>query len=395
VSTLATKLASGTPSNNGSSTNNLVGNTNTISATTSNTISSQTNVIQGGTNSLSATVANNISGVTNINASNNAATNINTGTNTQAVSIGNSGMAGSNLVTARSGNTTMSLTNNVGSLTAGSSLGTNGTSGTTSASGSGGMTVFNTAQTIGSSVEGVVTGKKYQNLVNGNLFVDGNVYINGTLDYVSRNAANTTVVGANTGTSNFSNATTATSGGTAVVMKGTNVTTTQTVVDANGKITNVPVAAGAPAVESTAGLTLTNGQGNTHGMAITETKTTMSGGTNSSSLTLDDNGATFSNATNGRPVRVHGVYDGKDDFDAVNVRQLGAGVAMASALAAMPQVDPNKRFNVTAGVGSYLNANALAIGGSLRVLPSTLIRFGAALSNNRQRTVNVGFGHSF
>jgi hypothetical protein len=289
----------------------------------------------------------------------------------------------------------MSLTNNVGSLTAGSSLGTNGTSGTTSALGSGGMTVFNTAQTIGSSVEGVVTGKQYQNLVNGNLFVDGNVYINGTLDYVSRNAANTTVVGASTGTSNFSNATTATSGGTAVVMKGTNVTTTQTVVDANGKITNVPVAASTPAVESTAGLTLTNGQGNTHGLVITETKATMSGGTNSTSLTLDDNGATFSNATNGRPVRVHGVYDGKDDFDAVNVRQLGAGVAMASALAAMPQVDPNKRFNITAGVGSYLNANALAIGGSLRVRPSTLVRFGAALSNNRQRMVNVGVGHSF
>jgi hypothetical protein len=241
----------------------------------------------------------------------------------------------------------------------------------------------------------VVTGKQFQNQINGNLFVDGNVYINGTLDYVSRNAANTTVVGASTTTSNFSDATYATSGGTAVVMKGTNITTTQTVVDANGKITNVAVAPGTPAAESTAGLTLTNGLGNTHGLVITETKATMSGGTNSTSLTLDDNGATFSNATNGRPVRVHGVYDGKDDFDAVNVRQLGAGVAMASALAAMPQVDPNKRFNVTAGVGSYLNANALAIGGSLRVRPSTLVRFGAALSNNRQRMVNVGVGHSF
>jgi hypothetical protein len=314
------------------------------------------------------------------------------------VSIGNSGLYNTNEVTARSGYTTMSLTNTVGSLTAGplSSLGTNGTSGTTSASGSGGMTVFNTAQTIApnTTVGNVLGGnKQYQNLINGNLFVDGNVYINGTLDYVSRDAANTTVRGA-TGTSNLSNA--ATSGGTAVVMKGTNVTTTQTVVDANGKITNVHVGGANPAaVESTAGLTLTNGQGNTHGLVITETKATMSGGTNSTSLTLDDNGATFSNATNGRPVRVHGVYDGKDDFDAVNVRQLGAGVAMASALAAMPQVDPNKRFNVTAGVGSYLNANALAIGGSLRVRSSTLVRFGAALSNNRQRMVNVGVGHSF
>jgi hypothetical protein len=29
------------------------------------------------------------------------------------------------------------------------------------------------------------------------------------------------------------------------------------------------------------------------------------------------------------------------------------------------------------------------------VRPSTLVRFGAALSNNRQRMVNVGVGHSF
>jgi hypothetical protein len=245
-------------------------------------------------------------------------------------------------------------------------------------------------------VGGVVTGKQYQNQVNGNLFVDGNVYINGTLDYVSRNAANTTVIGGSAAaTSNLANATSATSGGMAVVMKGTDVTTTQAVVDANGRISTVAVSAGAAAAESTAALTLTNGMGDTHGLVVTESKTTMSGGISSSSLTLDDNGATFSNASTGQPVRVHGVYDGRDDFDAVNVRQLGAGVAMASALAAMPQVDANKRFNLTAGVGNYLNVSALAIGGSLRVRPSTLVRFGAAFSTNRSRMVNVGVGHSF
>lgn len=387
---------------------------NTMTAVANNTLGvtgngSSNNLLAnaaGASNNISATGtggSNNVSGTTNVNVGtggnvNNFATNINTGTNTQAVSIGNTEMVGTNLVTARSGNTVMRLDNGEGRLWAGQArvdLGTNGTSGTTSATGSGGLTVYNTAQTIGSSVGGVVTGKQYQNQINGNLFVDGNVYINGTLDYVSRNAANTTVIGNNAATSNLANATVATSGGMAVVMKGTNVTTTQSVVDANGRITNMPVSAGAPAAESTASLTLTNGQGNTHGLVVTEGQTTMSGGTSSSSLTLDDNGATFSNAATGQPVRVHGVYDGRDDFDAVNVRQLGAGVAMASALAAMPQVDANKRFNLTAGVGNYLNTSALAIGGSLRVRPSTLVRFGAAFSTNRQRMVNVGVGHSF
>ena len=393
---------------------------NTMTAVANNTIGvtgngSSNNLLAnaaGASNNISATGtggSNNVSGTTNVNVGtggnvNNFATNINTGTNTQAVSIGNSGMSNTNLVTARSGNTTMSLTNNVGSLTAGTTLGTNGTSGMTSASDSGGITVYNFAQTIqpntsipsAASPSGVLAGKQYQNQINGNLFVDGNVYINGTLDYVSRNAANTTVIGNSAATtSNLVNATSATSGGMAVVMKGTDVTTTQSVVDANGRITNVPVSAGAVAAESTAALTLTNGFGDTHGVVVTESQTTLSGGTSSTSLTLNDNGATFSNASTGAPVRVHGVYDGRDDFDAVNVRQLGAGVAMASALAAMPQVDANKRFNLTAGVGNYLNTSALAIGGSLRVRPSTLVRFGAAFSTNRQRMVNVGVGHSF
>lgn len=406
-----TTIQSGTNVITGAANSMLSSGGNTIAAVTTNTISVTGN---GGSNNLTADGAdssnnisatgnggaNNISGTTNVNVGtggnvNNFATNINTGTNTQAVSIGNSGLAGTNVVTARSGHTTMSLANSVASLTAGPTLATNGVSGTTSAVGSGGLTVYNTAQTIGASVGNVLTGKSFQNQINGNLFVDGNVYINGTLDYVSRNAANTTVVGDGLATSKLANATGATAGGMAVVMKGTTVPTTQSVVDANGRITNVAVSAGAPAAESTASLTLTNGLGNTHGLVVTESQTTMSGGTSSSSLTLNDSGATFSNARTGQPVRVHGVYDGRDDFDAVNVRQLGAGVAMSSALAAMPQVDTSKRFNLTAGLGNYLNASALAIGGSLRVRPSTLVRFGAAFSTSRQRMVNVGLGHSF
>ncbi|MEO8628502.1 MAG: hypothetical protein ABI612_10440 [Betaproteobacteria bacterium] len=155
-----------------------------------------------------------ISGTTSINASVNAATNINTGSSTAAVIIGNSanitninggtnniGVATANSintvgntsagtsVTARGGTSTLSVANGAASLTAGPTLATNGSSGTTSGSFSGGLTVYNSAQTIAAgttipttlSPNGILAGKTYQNRLNGNVLVDGNVYINGTL----------------------------------------------------------------------------------------------------------------------------------------------------------------------------------------------------------------------
>lgn len=53
--------------------------------------------------------------------------------------------------------------------------------------------------------------------------MDGNVYINGTLDYVSSNSASTTVIGTDEGTSIFEDASQGTIGGTNIVMKGTNM----------------------------------------------------------------------------------------------------------------------------------------------------------------------------
>lgn len=72
---------------------------------------------------------------------------------------------------------------------------------------------------------------------------------------------------------------------------------------------------------TTAEVLVTNSAGNTHGLVVGENKTTLSGGTNSTTITLDDNGATFAGA-GGAPARVAGVADGVNDFDAVNMRQL-------------------------------------------------------------------------
>lgn len=337
-----------------------------------------------------------VTGVTSINASANNATNINTGTSTGAVAIGNSATS----VTATGGTGVLSISGTSAVLKAGGTLATNGTSGTTSGSNSGGLTVYNTAQTIGAnttiqttlSPNGILNGKTYQNKVNGNLFVDGNVYINGTLDYVSSNSANTTVVGV-AGTSNLSS-TQGTTAGTAIVMKGS--AGTQTVVDANGKMTNV-VTAGA--AESTAALTLTNGDGNTHGIVVTETQTTMSGGRNSTSLTLHDDGATFANATNGEPVRVHGIDDGRAPNDAVNVRQMSAGLAMVAGLAALPQVDPGKKFAIGLGTGGYMSQVSLAGGLSARIKDNIVFKAGGAFvpgySGDTHPVWHAGVQYSF
>jgi hypothetical protein len=166
-----------------------------------------------------------------------------------------------------------------------------------------------------------------------------------------------------------------TTGGTAIVAKGA-TNTVETIVDANGKLTNVN--SGTGAAGSSASLTLTNGLGNTHGLVVTETQATLSGGTHSSSLTLNDNGATFSNAQTGAPVQVHGVANGTSDYDAVNVRQFAGAIAAAAASARIPALDAGKTFSVGAGYGSYMGKNALAVGANLRVNANTTV--GASLA---------------
>ncbi|MFA5182653.1 MAG: YadA-like family protein [Syntrophales bacterium] len=385
--------------NNGA--NNFATNINSGSSTSAVTIGNAANTtyLNSATNSIGANNA--FATTNNIGVSSAAATTNNIGTNAAFAStnaLGNTNVG--TTVTATGGNSVLSIANTQASLTAGATLATNGTSGTTSGSNSGGLTVYNAAQTIGAnttiqttlSPNGILNGKTYQNKVNGNLFVDGNVYINGTLDYVSSNSANTTVVGS-TGTSKLSS-TNGTTAGTAIVMKGS--AGTQTVVDGNGKLTNT-VTTGAS--ESTAALTLTNGDGNTHGIVVTETQTTMSGGRNSTSLTLHDDGATFANATNGDPVRVHGIDDGTAPNDAVNVRQLGSGLAMVAGLAALPQVDPGKKFAIGLGTGGYMSQVSLAGGVSARIRDNIVIKAGGAFvpgySGSTQPVWHAGVQYSF
>ncbi len=105
------------------------------------------------------------------------------------------------------------------------------------------------------------------------------------------------------------------------------------------------------------------------------TSSTMTGG--STSLVLNNFGATFSNSTGG-PVQVHGVDDGTSPYDAVNVQQLGAGLAMVAGLAALPQVEQGKTFAIGVGTGGYQSQVSLAGGVSARFLDNFVFKAGGA-----------------
>jgi hypothetical protein len=251
----------------------------------------------------------------------------------------------------------------------------------------GGYTAYATSQNTGTGTIGnVVNNKLYTNKLSGNTYVDGNVYINGTLDYVSSNSANTSVIGASSGTSILTNANQATTAGTAIVVKGADGT--QTLVDANGKLTNVT----GTAAQTTASLTLTNGIGNTHGLVVTETQASLSGGTQSSTLTMADNGGTFSDAQTGGPVQVHGVNDGTSDFDAVNVRQFASAVASVTAMANIPQVDQDKKVAMGMALGSFMGRTAVAAGVTYRFTKNGVLKGSVSSAMNSSNSTAVGVG---
>jgi hypothetical protein len=182
-----------------------------------------------------------------------------------------------------------------------------------------------------------------------------------------------------------------TSGGTAVVMKDTDALGYAS-VDRNGKISLV----NGVSPQSSAALTLTNGYNNVHGFIVNEVQATMSGGVHSSSLTLNDNGATFSRSETGRPIQVHGVADGTSDFDAVNVRQLHRGVA--ASMASVPQVSFLKPGEVGVGIGfgNYGDSSALGLSMSALTRENVQLNLGVAHADGGSTTaVRGGIGWKF
>jgi autotransporter adhesin len=103
------------------------------------------------------------------------------------------------------------------------------------------------------------------------------------------------------------------------------------------------------------------------------------------------------------------VAPGVNPTDAVNVAQLQgvqqnvnnvaraaySGVAMAGALAGLPQVEAGKTFQIAAGVGNYAGYSAIAVGASARITQNTIVKAGASATNGTHVLVNAGVGYSW
>ncbi len=148
---------------------------------------------------------------------------------------------------------------------------------------------------------------------------------------------------------------------------------------------------------------VTNSDGNTHGLVIGQERTTLSGGSNSTYMTLDDNGVRFGKMSNNRPVKVTGVADGKEDYDAVNFRQLdkvNKGVAMGMAMDAIPQdFARNHNYALGVGAGRFNDQNAVALGMFYRDTDWNLtysLKVAHASGNKRvEQSASLGIGWSF
>ncbi|WP_167530893.1 YadA-like family protein [Paraburkholderia agricolaris] len=104
-----------------------------------------------------------------------------------------------------------------------------------------------------------------------------------------------------------------------------------------------------------------------------------------------DQANTVSVGSPGNERRITNVADGKAPTDAVNMRQfqsgMGAvarnaysGVAAATALTMIPEVDPAKTLAVGVAGGSYKGYQAAAIGASARITANLKVKVGAGIS---------------
>jgi hypothetical protein len=172
--------------------------------------------------------------------------------------------------------------------------------------------------------------------------------------------------------------------------------TTSLVADSNGNRSD----GGSELImqESQASMLVYNQEtGAAHGLTVNQTSTVLSGGTQSTSLTLNNAGATFANTTTGGPAHVTGVADGARKFDAVNFGQLKdaySGIASVAAMANIPAPAPGKSYSLGLGFGNFEGQNAFALGGAARLTENVSIQASVGHSDDNN-TVGAGVGFSW
>ncbi len=119
---------------------------------------------------------------------------------------------------------------------------------------------------------------------------------------------------------------------------------------------------------------LETAEGSTSSVEVGEDRVRITGGTGTTYVDVDDDGLTLGNSA-GESVQIHGVEDGSSRHDAVNVQQLGRGVATSNAMQVLLP-DPGKRFRLNLGAGYYMGETALGLTGSGRISDRVGFYFG-------------------
>jgi autotransporter adhesin len=124
------------------------------------------------------------------------------------------------------------------------------------------------------------------------------------------------------------------------------------------------------------------------------------------SIASQDNTVSVGSAGNER--RITNVAPGVNPTDAVNVSQLQsvqsavnhtarvayAGIAGATALTMIPEVDPGKNFAMGIGTGAYQGSQAMAIGFSARLTKDLKLKGGVSISGSGS-TYGVGVSYQW
>ncbi|MFA7484782.1 MAG: YadA-like family protein [Phycisphaerae bacterium] len=380
--------------------------TNTLSAGTNNIITAaQQNQLTGGTgNTITATTGNNTitasagSNIISANADNQSNTISAMGTNGTNNFIANAVTGTNNIEGAFNniGSATANSTNTIGNAGTSTNIITGATNTivgeTTITSGGNSIEVSgdtdNNRIIVGNTQEGSVGVNTfdYGTYVGGGMLVDGDLGVNGSIYSLNPTASATVNVGNN---------------GMTIIGADNTV-----ILQADDDEFDTNARAQLIMTPTTANLFVNTDNGVPHGIMINQTSTVVSGGTNSTSLTLDDNGARFQNDTTGGPARVTGVADGVGDYDAVNMRQYRkledrvdraySGIASIAALSAIPDPIPGKNVSIGLGFGNFENTSALAVGTKAILGEKKNLTVTAGLGySNKSTTISAGIGWSF
>lgn len=70
------------------------------------------------------------------------------------------------------------------------------------------------------------------------------------------------------------------------------------------------------------------------------------------------------------------------------------GIAAATALTMLPQVEPGKTINVAVGVARFAGQSGMAFGASAHVTTNGILKLGIGVSG-QNKTYGVGYGYSW